>query len=305
MDFSIVSKNLNKVSFTISKHSPEILVISGIVGLIGTTVLACKATTKANDILNEHKVQVEQVHQVFDSEQFKDEYDEKDMKKDLTIVYSNTIKNFAKLYGPAVICGIVSIASILAGTNILHKRNVALAAAYATLDNGFKAYRKRVVEKFGEEVDKELRYGMTTQKITEVEKDANGKEKKVKKDISVSDYDGYSDYARFFDEASPYWEDESEMNLTFLRAQQNFMNEKLLAQGHVYLNEVYDALGIPRSKAGQIVGWVYNPENPVGDNYIDFGIYQTNRAVARDFVNGYEKVILLDFNVDGNILDLM
>ena len=83
------------------------------------------------------------------------------------------------------------------------------------------------------------------------------------------------------------------------------MNEKLLAQGHVYLNEVYDALGIPRSKAGQIVGWVYNPDNPVGDNYIDFGIYQTNRAVARDFVNGYEKVILLDFNVDGNILDLM
>ena len=91
----------------------------------------------------------------------------------------------------------------------------------------------------------------------------------------------------------------------YLRRQQDYANELLKAKGHLYLNEVYDILGLPRSKAGQIVGWVYDEKNPIGDNYVDFGIYEQNRAKNRDFVNGYEKTILLDFNVDGNILDLM
>ena len=79
----------------------------------------------------------------------------------------------------------------------------------------------------------------------------------------------------------------------------------LRRKGHLYLNEVYDMLGIPRTKAGQIVGWIYDEEHPVGDNYVDFGIYDSNKPRVRDFVNGYERTVLLDFNVDGNILDMM
>ena len=90
----------------------------------------------------------------------------------------------------------------------------------------------------------------------------------------------------------------------FLRKQQEWANELLKSRGHVFLNEVYDMLGIPRTKSGQIVGWVYNSNDEYSDNYIDFGVYDGG-ARSRAFVNGYEKAILLDFNVDGVIYDLI
>ena len=200
----------------------------------------------------------------------------------------------------------LSLGSILASNNILRQRNVALAAAYATVDKGFKEYRNRVVERFGEEVERELRHNIKAKKIEKIVVGEDGKEKKVKETVPVaSDPSTYSDYARFFDDGCTGWEKDSEYNLMFLRAQQQYANDKLRANGHLFLNEVYDMLGIPRTKAGQVVGWVYNTENPVGDNYVDFGMYDMHREVVRNFVNGYERTILLDFNVDGNIWDLM
>jgi hypothetical protein len=183
---------------------------------------------------------------------------------------------------------------------------VALTAAYATVDKSFKAYRNRVLERFGEGVERELRHNIKAKKIDKIVVDEDGKEKKIKESVNIAeDLGAYSDYARFFDSGCAGWEKNSEYNLTFLRAQQQYANDKLRANGYLYLNDVYDMLGIPRTKAGQIVGWVYDPKNPIGDNYVDFGIYDVNRQTARDFVNGYERSILLDFNVDGNILDLM
>ena len=303
-----VSNSISKVGLKVKKHSPEIFAVAGVTGMVASTVLACRATTKASDILNETKEQVDQVHTVLADETISEErYSEEDSKKDLAIIYAKSAVKFAKLYAPAVILGGVSIACIFQSHHILNKRNAALAAAYATVDKGFKEYRGRVVDRFGEAVDRELKYNIKAQKIAETETDPEtGKEKKVKKTISVvDDPNAYSDYARFFDEACPAWEKDSEYNLMFLRAQQQYANDLLRARGHLFLNEVYDMLGIPRTKAGQVVGWVYNTENPVGDNYVDFGIYDMHREVVRDFVNGYERVILLDFNVDGNIWDLI
>ena len=111
----------------------------------------------------------------------------------------------------------------------------------------------------------------------------------------------YSQYARFFDETSPYWTKDSEYNVFYLLAQQNYANEKLKAHGHLFLNDVYEMLGIPKSKAGQVVGWIYDKKNPFADSYVDFGIYKTDKNAK--FVNGFEKTILLDFNVDGAIID--
>ena len=229
-----------------------------------------------------------------------------DAKKDLAITYVQTGVKLVKLYAPSVALGVLSITSILASNNILRKRNVALAAAYATVDKSFKEYRNRVIERFGETVDRELKYNIKAKKIEEVVKDEEtGKEKKVKKTIEIGDPNTYSDYARFFDDGCKGWEKDSEYNLMFLRAQQQYANDLLRSRGHLFLNEVYDMLGIPRTKAGQVVGWVYNKDNPVGDNYVDFGLYDINREVVRNFVNGYERTILLDFNVDGNIWDLI
>lgn len=303
-----IGNAFTKSMFKVKKHSPEILVGVGVVGTVTSAVMACRATTKLSGILDESKSQVDQIHEVIESGKFDEEtYSKQDSQKDLAIVYSQTAIKLVKLYAPSVILGAASIACILKGHHILRGRNVALAAAYATVDKGYKEYRNRVIERFGEAVDRELKYDIKAQKVTEVEVDEEtGKEKKVKKTVDVAgNPSAYSDYARFFDEASSYWQKDAEYNLMFLRGQQQYANDLLKTRGHLFLNEVYDMLDIPRTKAGQVVGWVYDENNPVGDNYVDFGIYDMHREVVRDFVNGYERVILLDFNVDGNIWELM
>lgn len=297
----------NRQLFKLQKHSPAILMVAGVAGVVTSAVMACKATTKLSGILEESKETIEKIHEVSSDETMVEKYSEEDAKKDLTIVYAQTGLKLVKLYGPSVVLGVLSIGSILASNNILHKRNVAIGAAYATIDKSFKEYRSRVVERFGKEVDRELKYNIKAQKIEETIKDPEtGKEKKVKTNIDVCDMDGYSDYARFFDEGCTGWEKNAEYNLMFLRAQQQYANDLLRSRGHVFLNEVYDMLGIERTKAGQAVGWVYDTsEEHTGDNYIDFGIYNIHRKANRNFVNGYERNILLDFNVDGVILDLI
>lgn len=301
-----MTRNLHKVGFKFKKHSPEILVVAGVVGTVASAVMACKATLKVNDILEETKVEIEKVKTVVADETISEEkYSEQDAKKDLAIIYAHTGIKLVKLYGPSIILGTLSITGILASNNILRKRNIALAAAYKAIDTGFKEYRSRVVERFGEELDKELRYNVKAKEIKEKVVDENGKEKTVKKTINVADPNFYSDYARCYDDGCKGWVKDSEYNLMFLRNTQSFMNEKLRAQGYLFLNDVYDALGIPRSKAGQVVGWIYDEKNPNGDNFVDFGIYDLYKEGSRDFVNGYERTIWLDFNVDGPILDLI
>lgn len=300
-----VSRSLHKAGFKFKKHSPEILVVAGVVGVVGSAVMACRATTKLSGVLEESKEQLDQIHEYVETEGFSEKYTEEDSKKDLAIVYAKSALNVTKLYAPAVAVGAVSIAAILGGHNILRKRNIALAAAYTTIDKSFKDYRGRVVERFGKELDRELKYNIKAKEVEETVVDENGKEKTVKKTVDVVDPSMYSDYARFFDDGCTGWEKDAEFNLMFLRRQQDYANELLQSKGHLFLNEVYDMLGIPRTKAGQVVGWIYDEKNPIGDNVVDFGIYNVHNEKARDFVNGYERTILLDFNVDGNILDLL
>lgn len=301
-----VSYNAHRIGFKIKKASPEIMVVAGVVGVVTSTVMACKATTKVNDILEETRKQVDDVHNVLDSDVVSaDEYTNDDAKKDLAIIYTQTGVKLIKLYAPSVLVGALSITGILASHKILKKRNVALTAAYATIDRSFKEYRGRVVERFGKELDRELRYNIKAQEIEEKTVDKDGNETVEKKTISVVDPNMYSDYARIFDNGSMGWTKDPEYNLMFLKLQQNQANDRLRAQGYLFLNDVYDMLGIPRTKAGQIVGWIYDKENPVGDNFVDFGIYDIYNEKACDFVNGRERSIVLDFNVDGNILDMI
>ena len=302
------TRMLNKMKFKAEKHSPEILVIGGVVGFVVTTVVACKATTKLSGILEKGKEDVEQIHEYVAVEGYSEEYTEADEKKDLTIVYAKTAVGIAKLYAPSAILGTMSIVSVISGHNILRKRNLALAAAYTALDHNFKDYRKRLIEKFGDEVDKELKLGIKAKEIERVGKDEDGNEKTEKAIVSAMDPNDpstYSEYARFFDDGCKGWTKDPELNLLFLRRQQDAATDLLRSRGYLTLNEVYRMLGMQTTKAGVIVGWVYDKDHPVGDNYVDFGIYDINRPKNRDFVNGYERVILLDFNVDGNIYDLM
>lgn len=316
-----MTRTFHKVGFQLKKHSPEIMIVAGVVGTVASAVMACKATTKVHTILEETKSEVNQVHDVLNNDDVRcedvkqedgtlvkvEKYTEEDSKKDLAVIYLRSGLKFVRLYGPSVLLGVVSITSILASHNIMRKRNLALAAAYTAVDKSFKGYRSRVIERFGEQLDKELRYNIKAKEIEATVIDENGEEKVVKEMVQVADQGPtfYSDYAKCFDNGSAGWTKDPEMNLFFLRRQQDWANERLKSRGYLFLNDVYESLGIPKTKAGQIVGWIYDPKNPNGDNYVDFGIYNLHDEKARDFVNGYEQSIWLDFNVDGNILELI
>lgn len=307
MNKQTLIRTTNKIGLILKKNSPKILMGVGIAGSVVSTVLACKATLKVKDILDEKNETVEQIHNCVEDDTV--DYSEEDKKKDLTILYAQTGVKLAKLYLPSIALGALSIASIVSGYKILNKRNVALAAAYTVVDKGFKNYRKNVVERFGEEVDRELRHNIKAKQIEEKYIDKDGNEKTRKKKVYEIAEDkkpgeGISEYAKFFDEwNTDEHSKDPEYNLMFLRKQQDYANEVLKHQGYLFLNEVYDMLGIPRTQAGQVVGWIYDENNPTGDNYVDFGIYDLHDQQKRDFVNGLEKNILLDFNVDGVIYD--
>ena len=290
----------SKAVMKLKKHSPEILVVAGIAGTVVSAVIACKATTKVAEILDETKGTLDTIHEGMETGAINgQEYTTDDGKKDTVVVYAQTGMKLAKLYGPAIILGTLSITSILASNNILRKRNVALGAAYAAIDKSFKEYRGRVIERFGDQVDTELKYGIKAKKFEEIEVDPEtGKEKKVKKTVMVADPNLQSDYAVYFDSKSRNYETNPDYNRMFLKAQQAFANDKLQTRGHLFLNEVLDDLDLPRTPAGQIVGWT--KDGP--DGYVNFRIVE----VERETEDGrHEPALLLDFNVEGNIWEKM
>lgn len=290
----------SKAVMKLKKHSPEILVVAGIAGTVVSAVLACKATTKVAEILDETKGTLDTIHEGMETGAINgQEYTNEDGKKDTVVVYAQTGMKLAKLYGPAIILGTLSITSILASNNILRKRNVALGAAYAAIDKSFKEYRDRVIERFGEQVDTELKYGIKAKKFEEIEVDPEtGKEKKVKKTVMVADPNLQSDYAVYFDSKSRNYETNPDYNRMFLKAQQAFANDKLQTRGHLFLNEVLDDLDLPRTPAGQIVGWT--KDGP--DGYVNFRIVEVERETGD---GRHEPALLLDFNVEGNIWEKM
>lgn len=308
LDMSTMTQAIHTIGLKAKHHSPTILLVAGTLGLVTSTVMACNAKLKVNDILDEAKDKLDEIHTVMEDETKADIYTPEDGKKDLTLVYVQTGVKVARLFAPAVVLGTASLASIFMSHKILNARNVALAAAYTAIDGNFKEYRDRVIDRFGERIDNELRYNIKATDIEETVVNEDGSEQTIKKTVDVTDKKSInkcSEYARFFDEGSRHWEDNAEYNLLFLRSQEAYANQRLKARGHLFLNEVYDALDIPRTEAGQYIGWVYDKNDPFANNHVDFGIYDIHHERVRDFVNGYEKNILLDFNVDGPVAHLL
>ena len=303
-----LSRGINKIGFKVKQHSPELLLGAGIVGVVASTVMACKATTKVESILAESKKQIQTVHQVLEDPEVPEEkYSEKDGKKDIAIIYAQTGLKLAKLYAPAVGVGVLSIGCILTSHNIMNKRNLALSAAFTAVNDSFKDYRKNVVDRFGEAMDRELKYNIHREEITETVTNEDGSETTVTKTVDVATIKpgAGSEFAKFFDEYNPNWSKDAERNKKFLLDQQRWLTDKLRNRGYLFLNDVYQELGIPITKSGQVVGWVYDPKSKTLSNKVDFGIFDLYKEENRLFVNGYERSILLDFNVDGNVFELM
>lgn len=304
-----MSRSFHKVGFKFKKHSPEILVATGVIGIVTSAVMACKATTKVNDIVEETKETVDKIHDAVENHRYTsdgEEYTEEVAKKDLTIVYTQTGLKFVKLYGPAVALGAASIACILGSHHIMRKRNVALAASLANVATSFSNYRNRVIDKFGKDLDRELRFGIKAKQVEEKVIDENGNETTVTKTVEVIDPNrAHSLYSVVWCEGNTGWTRNAEINKVFLIQQQNYANDKLRLNGILTLNEVYDMIGAPRTAYGQIAGWVYTEDGSIGDNFVDFGIFDIHNEGACDFVNLREKSIVLDFNCIGNILEYL
>ena len=288
MNLAKVTRTASMTLLKAKKNSPHIMFGVGIVGVGVGTVLACRATLNIQDKLDEHLGTLDQINSMKHSG-----YTEQDRVQDKTVVWIRIATDVSKAYGPAIIIGGLGVSCLAGSHNILTKRNAAVMAAYAALERSYNTYRERVAAEIGEDRERELHYvvaGIDLQKQTFVEDGVRKSSKEIK---------DHSPYARFFDEYSRNWTPIAEQNMFFLKCQQNYINDRLKVRGHVFLNEVYDMIGLDRSSAGAVVGWIY--EGDEGDSYIDFGIFNPVTDAKRDFVNGAERSILLDFNVDGVI----
>lgn len=269
-----LQRTISRTGLKLSKYSPQILTAVGIAGLVTAGIIAAKNTLKLEETLDNSKNRLEIVKEHPEATQ-----------ADINKAYAKNIFDLAKLYAVPVTLSAASIVSILVGHNILHKRNLALVAAYKGLEQAFSEYRKRVVEEYGEDVDEKFRYGIRD--VTEVGED--GKKVKTQAVNPPS-----SDYLMEFGPDNDNWSGNFEHNMFYVTRAQNYFNDLLQVKGHVFLQDVTRHLGMPDSKVGAVTGWVYDQNT--GDDYIDFGIKDLQES------HGY---ILLDFNVDGVILDLI
>ena len=269
-----MTRNFGKMRLKARKYTPEMLVIAGVAGVVVSAVMACKATLKLSEVTEEAKESIDKIHEATEHpENLPEKYTEEDSKKDLSIVYAQTGVKLVKLYAPAVVLGALSITAIATSNNILRKRNIALAAAYTAVDTSFKEYRGRVVERFGTDLDRELRYNIKKEEIEETVVDEKGKEKTVKKTVDVANPNTYSDYAKFFQEGCNGWTKDPEHNLYFLKCVQAQANDRLKREGYLFLNDVYQ---------------IFSPGDFLSIEYLR-GLMQNPASYYHDFVSPFSE----------------
>ena len=273
-----------KGAFLAQRYAPEILTAVGIAGVATSTVLIAKQTLKLEVTIDEAEQRVARAHA-----------DKANGEDDLAVVkaYMKNTSDLVKLYGGPITLALASITSILAAHGIMRRRNAALVAAYGVLESAFSNYRARVREAIGDDRELEVYRGV---RDVELVNDKTGE-----KTHELVIHEGRSPYALLFDETNIFWEPEAGTNKTWLIIKQQHLNDMLNTKGHLFLNDVHRALGFPETKAGQIVGWVADSRN--GDGYIDLGIFEPITDVKRDFINGHERNIWLNPNVDGPIIN--
>lgn len=300
---NVVTSKAGRSLLKTQKHSPTLLFGAGVIGFGATVFMASKATLRLEDIISENERKQDEAHDLHELTKLPNntvEYSDRDYKKDTAVLKVRLVKDVAKLYAPTVAVGVLSVGALTGSHVVLNRRYTGVVAAYSALEKGFGEYRNRVTELVGPDKERELRFGSETRELAE--DTDSGTEVKVAKTVDVA---GASQYARFFSkDTSQSWSPQPDYNLVFLQGVQNWSNDMLRLRGHVFLNDVFDSLGMDRTKDGAVVGWVYNRKDGKGDNYIDFGIFD-HRDRFHDFITGREGAILLDFNVDGLVYNLI
>lgn len=301
-----VTSKVGIQTLVVKKHSPAILVGAGVIGFGATIFLACRATLKLDEILDEAQKKEQQFEAGVGQElKTGGTYTEDDAKQDGLTNKVKTAIAVVKLYAPVAVVGGLTLACFTGSFKILTTRNAGITAAYAGMDKAFREYRERVISKHGKEADDEFRFGTTERQIG-VDTDEGVVEKTVKSaDPDVAEKNGgHSMYARQFDPINNNWNPYKGRNVSFLRAQQRWANEILIAKGYLILNDVYKSLGLGPTTAGAVTGWVRNNDRG-GDNYVDFGCLTPDGEELRDEMVTPNGAIWIDPNVDGIVYDLL
>lgn len=310
MGFKEIKKSLikaaNKVIFSTKKNSPELLLGAGIVGVVATAILVGKETLKAEKVVKNYEnklTDIQQAKEIAEEQPEKYEYDTAIEKHDRMVLRVQTTGNLLKIYAPAVALGTVSIGCILAARNIMQKRYLGVVAAYNGLSEAFQLYRTRVIEDQGKIKDLEYRYGKKFKKETTEIINEDGTKEVVETYKPVDSIDpkdiAKDDSCVIFCDENDNWQENWELSMMFLRGQQNVATDMLHAKGHLFLNEVYDLLGMNDTPYGAVVGWLDDPTG-VNDSYVDFGIMNMANPQKRI---GDDYCIPLEFNHSGVIYD--
>jgi hypothetical protein len=303
-----MTRAASKCGYKLKKASPTIMIVGAAIGGVTATVLACKATIKAQDIMTEHYAQVESIYTAKKLSEG-ETYTEKDYKSDITTTYVQTGLKLAKVYAPAVTLGAVSLGCMFGSNHIMSKRNASLTAAYIALDKAFEEYKSRVSDRFGSRVQEELEHNIKAVELESKSTNEQGVEETIKeyKDIAMQHT---SPYTCIFDETVDTWQPDNMLNRNYLFLMEQAANKRLRIQGHLFLNDVLASLGTHggvtmKTPEGQIVGWIYDPNEPTRQSHVDFGVtnYVEGDEALNSFINGGERSVMLRFNCDGPIID--
>ena len=317
-----MNKVIAKAGQTVAKNSPTILTVGGVIGIGVTVFLACRATLKAQKVVEDHHERREKVEEEFEKNGIETD---REYTRELAKVYGKTAIDMTKLYAVPVVLGVASIVSILGGYKILTDRNAklmnslaAVTAAYQQLDKFTKQYRKRVCDDAGKDKDLEYAYGVTKDKCETVSPE--GKKENLKGTLhtkdgvskkDISDFEKLNPYVAVFDERSREYKSSASMNLTTIKGQLNAWNDIAKARiaeakcGGAYpvitQNEVRRSLDLPETSAGAVTGWDLASDDY--DGFIDFGINTITYPQNELFAEGRSTACVLEFNCTGDIVD--
>ena len=302
-----VSRTIHKTGFKIGRKSPEILFVAGVVGVVTGTVMACKATLKVNETLEQPREDIKKINEATETgiTQAGEEYTEKDANSDLRKVYIQSGVKLVKLYAPSAIVMGLSIAAFGKSHKIMVQRCMALTAVAKSWEKAYTEYRSRVIDRFGEELDREIRCNTKVIEVEEKVKNEDGTEETKKKHVEVNEHP--NDHSFFFDEACTGYTKDPRTNYLTLCNAQTFLSRRVFERGFLSVNDVREYFGLPGIDIGQVGGWIYDPNKPA-EEQVDFGMHRKRKDPKAEerrlaFINGDERNYLLDFNSEPYILD--
>lgn len=310
-----LGKKLAKAAVVANAISPELCLGGSILLGIACVVTSCVATVKSEPVVKKELDAEERIRKPEGSDKMipTKELGE-DERNELQSIRATTAIILVKNYAVPAVLGVASILLNLKGYGVLRRRLAETGIALAGLTKSFDEYRKRVIADQGAEKDQEYMHGLKKHKEVVVDPDTGEVTGENEKYIPLNK--GISQYARWFDEGdwddanqrwihhNVYWKDDPWINQINLRSAEREMNIKLVTDGFLFLNDVYRRLGMPMSIDGQIVGWTYNGAN--GDHGVSFGVFDDDPRQLpcnKAFIEGKTAKALLDFNVDGPIIN--